>query len=247
MFEAYFINKFDKNILYLFSVIFLDYKNKKGIFQMNILVSTLLSVCAVSSSFVFSNETNTFSYMGISVQNVNFENVNFTPSLDTNLQEPLKYQEDTSSGMGARIFIGQNFNEFIAIETGFSMLPKSDFKVIEDITKTDGTTEVKVHHKGEFSTLSLDFRAIGSYPITDNIFLRAQLGAYAFDNQFETLTQNVDGLLIVNEKDRGVSLLSGIGFGYGFSKNIAMTLDLENTKVADISTKIISLGIMIRL
>jgi len=52
---------------------------------------------------------------------------------------------------------------------------------------------------------------------------------------------------VTEAKDRGVSLLTGIGFGYGISKTMAVTLDFEKTEVADIPVKTISLGFSFKL
>ncbi|MBE0365534.1 hypothetical protein PULV_b0126 [Pseudoalteromonas ulvae UL12] len=42
------------------------------------------------------------------------------------------------------------------------------------------------------------------------------------------------------------SLLSGIGLGYGFNKTVAISLDLEKTEIADISTQSLGLTVFLR-
>jgi len=206
-----------------------------------------LSLSVLTSSFVAANDMNTFSYFGAALQKSSFDEIQFQSIPETVFDDPQKYKESTV-GIGFRLFTGVNFNEFIAIEAGLSQFAKADFAVTEKITNADKTAKTTTHHKGDFSTFALDIRAIGSYPLTDDIFIRAQLGAIGWDNKYASLNVAEDEVVnVIEAKDRGVSLLTGIGFGYGISKTIAVTLDFEKTEVADISVKTISLGFSFKL
>ena len=206
----------------------------------------ILSLLLLTSGFAEASN-NTFSYFGVALQKNSFDDIQFQPTPQITFDESWKYKESTS-GMGARIFTGFNFNEYIALEAGLSQLAKPDFAVTEKITNADKTTKKTTHHKGDFRTLALDMRMIGSYSLTHDIFIRAQIGAVGWDNKYASLSQAEDDVVsVIEQKDRGVSMLTGIGFGYGISKTMAMTLDFETTEVADISVKTISLGFSFKL
>jgi hypothetical protein len=201
----------------------------------------------LTSSFVAANDMNVFSYFGFALQKNSFDNIQFQAIPEITFSDPQKYKQSTS-GIGARLFAGVNFNEYIAVEAGLSQFAKPDFSVTEKVTNADKTTKTITHHKGDFSTLALDIRAIGSYPLTDDVFIRAQLGAIGWDNTYGSLNVAEDEVVkVIDTKDRGVSLLTGIGFGYGISKTMAVTLDFEKTEVAEIPVKTISIGFSFKL
>jgi len=203
-------------------------------------------MCVLTSNLVAASDKNTFSYFGVALQKSNFDEIQFKQN-QTEINEPLKYKESTS-GIGARIFTGFNFNEYIAVEAGLSQFAKPDFSVSEKVTNADKTTKTTTHNKGSFSTLGMDIRAIASYSITDDVFLRAQIGALGWDNKSESLASSEnEAYTTIEAKDRGVSLLTGIGIGYGISKTMAVSLDFETTKVAEISIKTLSLGFSFKL
>jgi len=219
----------------------------KGRGSLKLLIGVILGVCSLISNLATANEKNSFSYFGVAIQKSSFDDIQFQSTPEVIIIEPIKYKESTS-GVGARIFTGFNFNEFIGIEAGLSQFAKPNFTVTEKITNTDKTTSTKTHHKGDFSTLGVDIRAIGSYSLTDDVFIRAQVGAVGWDNKHASLNMAEDKKVSVIEvKDRGISLLTGLGIGYGLSKGMAITLDFERTEVAEVSVKTLSLGFSFKL
>ncbi|PAJ73578.1 hypothetical protein CJF42_15035 [Pseudoalteromonas sp. NBT06-2] len=213
---------------------------------MKFLINSIFLILATMSCFALSNEQNTFSYYGIALQKSSFEDIQFKQN-QTEFNEPLKYNKSTS-GVGARIFTGFNFNEYIAAEAGLSQFAKPDFSVTEKITNADQITKITTHNKGDFSTLGLDIRAIASYSLTNDIFLRAQVGVLGWDNKSESLVSSEnDTFTTIEAKDRGISLLTGLGIGYGINKKMAFTFDYESTEVADIPVKTLTLGFSFKL
>lgn len=201
----------------------------------------------LTSSLASANDKNTFSYVGVALQKSNFDEIQFQSNLQAVFDDPKKYKESTS-GIGVRIFTGFNFNEYIAVEAGLSQFAKPDFAVTEKIINADKTTKTTTHHKGNFSTLGIDIRAIGSYSLTDNVFIRAQLGAIGWDNKYASLNVAKDEVVTVTEaKDRGVSIITGFGLGYGISEKMAVTLDFEKTEIAEIPVKTIAIGFSFKL
>ncbi len=74
------------------------------------------------------------------------------------------------------------------------------------------------------SNLLIASKAIASYSITDNFFIRAHIGAQVWHNNYETLvnvpvaaTPEITTIEVQNEKNIGVTAIAGLGVGYGFS------------------------------
>lgn len=110
----------------------------------------------------------------------------------------------------------------------------------------NGKLKNKTVHSGDFETLAGDIRIVGTYPLSDSLFLKAHIGALAWDNEFSVLAQNNEELLVQKTSDSGVSLLTGVGLGYGINKAVAVSLDFEKTEIADISTQSLGVSLFIR-
>ena len=83
---------------------------------------------------------NSFDYFGLPFQQNNYDSLAF--SLDINASEltPSIYKTN-SSEKGSRIFLGHQFNRYIAIESGVTPLGKKKFSVIPEETGDDINTE----------------------------------------------------------------------------------------------------------
>jgi hypothetical protein len=97
-----------------------------------------------------------------------------------------------------------------------------------------------------FETLAGDIRIIGTFPLSDRLFIKAHIGALVWDNEITSLAQNTEELLLQKTGESGISLLTGIGLGYGFSKALAISLDFEKTEIAQISSHSIGVSIFTR-
>jgi hypothetical protein len=199
----------------------------------------------ISFSSIASN-ANQFTYGGVSIQTNSYDNINFAPNIDTSNLSPLKLTT-SSSASGYRGFVGHQFNQYIAIEGGISTLGEAEFSVIEETTDAKGVKKTKVLHSGGFETSTADIRAMGTYPISETLFLKAHVGALLWDNDFNYLAGEIDNLTVEKSSDNGVSLLTGVGIGYGFNNKVAISLDYEKTTIADIDTSNLAFSLIIRI
>lgn len=205
----------------------------------------IVSLSLISINAAASNK-NEFDYFGISLQNNSYDSVDFNPGVDTAELIPLVYEKE-SSAIGFRGFFGHQFNRYIAVEAGVTSFGSASFSLIKKEEGADGKIKNKTVHSGDFETLAGDIRIVGTYPLSDSLFLKAHVGALAWDNEFSILAQNNEELLVQKTSDSGVSLLTGVGLGYGINNVVAISLDFEKTEIADISTQSLGVSIFIRL
>jgi hypothetical protein len=184
---------------------------------------------------------NPFNYYGVALQNNSYDAIEFSSTFDPAALAPLSYSKNTS-GQGLRAFVGHHFNQYVAIEGGFSSLGKAKFTVTEKASATASTTI----HKGDFSTFTADVRGVLTYPLSPKVFLKAHLGALVWNNKFEYLTGSSNVPVLKKDSDTGVSVLAGVGLGYGFNKKVAMSVDYEQPEIADITTKTLGISLSIR-
>ncbi|WP_170309603.1 outer membrane beta-barrel protein [Litorilituus lipolyticus] len=188
---------------------------------------------------------NQFNYIGINAQHTSYDNINFIPDIDMTELPSLTY-DDTTSEMGYRGYLGHQLNRYIAVEAGIISFGEANFSISEETISTDGKTTTSVKYSGAFKTFAGDIRAIGTYPINDNLYIKAQLGILAWDNEFSFLTTQDGELVLEKDSKTGTSLITGIGVAYGFNDVIAIALDYEATEIADITTKNIGLSLLVR-
>jgi hypothetical protein len=212
---------------------------------MKFLYKPLLGVLGLLTLTAQANDLNQFDYFGISIANHSYDAIDFSPQLDTDLLSPYVYKS-TSSEIGGRGFIGHQFNQYLAIEAGITSFGNADFSVIEKSLDSEGKEKKTTLHKGSFSTLAGDLRIVATYPLSNNMFVKAQLGAVFWDNEFDTLSGDSELQIVKSVGDSGTSMLAGVGLGYGFNKKVAMSLDFETTKIATITTQTIGLSLIIR-
>lgn len=198
----------------------------------------------LSSTNVFAASANQFDYVGLAIQYNSYDNINFTPTIDTETLSPLLYKDSTGN-VGYRAFVGYQFNRYFAIEGGVTSYGDADFKVKEE-NQSNGVTTYKTLHKGSFSTLAGDIRLVGTYPISEKVFLKASVGAVAWDTDHQTLIQDNNNLSVEKESDSGMTALMSAGIGYGFNRSSAVTFEVEKTEIKSINTHNISLSFMFR-
>ena len=204
------------------------------------------------STFIFlsSNATarnlDQFDYFGLSIQNNNYDNIDFFPKVNTSELSPLLYKS-SSSAIGYRVFIGHQFNRYIGVESGISSLGKGEFSVTQQEENSDGVTERTTVYNGKFKTLTGDIRIIGTFPLSKSVFIKAHAGALLWDNDFTFLSGEINNLELKQQNDTDISLLTGIGIACSLNNNIAFSLDLENIKIANITTHNLNLSLLISL
>jgi hypothetical protein len=205
----------------------------------SVLALSLLSLNAAA------NNVNQFDYLGISLQSNSYDDLDFSPQIDTSKLSPLIYKSSSSSA-GLRGFLGHQLNSYIAIEAGITSFEKADFSVIQESIGLDDKVTTEIINNGQFKTLAGDIRAIGTYPLSGNLFLKAHIGALIWDNEFTFLTGEITKLSTEKVSDTGVSLITGFGIGYGFNQEIAISLDFERTEIAKVSSQSIGASFIVR-
>lgn len=212
---------------------------------MKIVSKTVVAVLSVLSVSAQAKDVNEFNYFGVGFQHNSYDHLDFSPQLEASVLAPLRL-DDTSSSIGIRGFAGHQFNRYLAIEGGVTSYGDASFSVIEQGTDADGNTTSDTLQSGEFETLAADVRIIGTYSLDGRLFLKAHLGALAWDNEFTFLTGDPEALNTATDSDSGVSLLTGLGVGYGFNNSIAISLDYQKTEIAKISTENLAVSLLIR-
>jgi len=212
---------------------------------MNFLGKTMVAALSLISVNAVANHANQFTYFGINLQNNKYDELDFAPQVDITALPSLTY-DDTLSANGFRGFVGHQFNRYIALEAGLTSFAEASFTLIEEKTDADGKITKSTIEEGEFTTLGADIRAIATYPITDNVFVKVQVGVLAWDNDFSFLVEDTTGLTVLKESDSGVSLLTGAGLAYAFNDVVALSFDYEVTEIAEISTQSIALSLLMR-
>lgn len=212
---------------------------------MNTTAKLLVSTLGLLSISCYANNKNQFNYIGINTQHNSYDNINFISDIDMTEHPSLRY-DDTTSEMGYRGYLGHQFNRYIAVEAGIVSFGEANFNISEETVSTDGKTTTSVKYSGAFKTFAGDIRAIGTYPINDNLYVKAQVGILAWDNEFSFLTTKDGELVLEKDSKTGTSLITGVGVAYGFNDVIAIALDYEATEIADITTKNIGLSLLFR-
>jgi hypothetical protein len=177
---------------------------------MKFITKMLLGVFGLISTQVMADNSNQFDYVGLSLQQSSYRDLDFSVTIKPNDLTPLSYHESLS-GSGFRGFIGHQFNRYLSLEAGIASYGKADFKVKQEETGTDGKPTYKTVFNGDFKTTAGDLRVVGTYPLSDSLFLKAHLGALIWNNELTTLEGTVAQPETPKVSDNGVSLLTGLG------------------------------------
>ncbi len=213
---------------------------------MQFFAKTIIGLAGLCSLQVLANNNNQFDYIGLNIQKSSYQNLHFSPELNPVALAPLTYNENLS-GTGLRGFIGHQFNRFVAIEAGLSTYGKADFRVNQEVTDSAGKLAYETRFKGGFETSAGDLRVVGTYPISDSFYLKANLGVLIWNNELTTLAGSTAAPETKKTSDNGISVIAGLGVGYGFNNKVAITLDFEKTKIAGINTQNLGLALIVRI
>ena len=205
----------------------------------------VLTVLAVFSPVLNAKSLNNFRYFGFSLLQHSYEDVNFIPDIDEAELEPYTLDVDDRD-LGWRFLIGQHFNRFVAVEAGVSYFGKAEFALLGEVTDEEDNVSTEVLHNGESSTLAGDIRLVGTLPLNKNFFLKAFAGTVFFNNERTFLASaGSEGVWMLEEEaDTGNANIVGFGAAYGFSERFAMTLEYEETEIADVTTNALSLSLL---
>ncbi len=201
-----------------------------------LLVASMLFVVAN----VDASHRDEFDYIALSINKASFEEFDFTPDLDFSSIDSFG-ETIGSSKLAGRLFYGYQFNQFLALEAGFDYFSGKDFSVFEE-TSAANNSKVKTNiYTGGFKAFGGDLRVVGTYPVTNNFYIKTNVGALAWSSEVDTVSREVNGLVATTNEENGISLIAGLGLAYGIEKLVAISLDVETTEIADI--RITNLGV----
>lgn len=187
-----------------------------------------------------------FDYFAFTVNNSSYDSLNFRPNISDQQIAPFKLKV-TEPSMGYRAFYGYQYNPFFAIEGGVNYFAKSSFNLTQEEKDSKGTVTTTQLIGGEFSAIAADMRVIGTYAISNNVYLKANIGAVAWYGDKAQLTRTANKLVITSDTDSGLSPVAGFGIAFGYKQFVALSVDIEKTKVYDVDIENIGISATFRL
>jgi len=160
------------------------------------IVSFILMFYSLQSS---ANNRNQFDYFGFTASLPSYD-LDFTPSTTAEELSPLKEQVG-SEKVGARLFYGYQFNRYLAAEAGVNYNGKNSFSLYSENTNEQDVVVKTTVHSGSFTSYGGDVRIVGTYPITNNFYLKASLGALAWSSELDTVTKENVTIFAVDTSD----------------------------------------------
>lgn len=221
-------------------------KEIRSAFPMKYIKNAALVLVAYHSIGVASAAPNSFDYLAVTVNKPSYSELDFTPDLTAADLEPLKESKDSEKS-GFRLFYGYQFNQYIAAEAGLNYAGKQEYSLFTESTNDQNAIVKTTQHTGSFSSIGADVRLVGTYPVTNNFYLKANVGALAWRSDRDFISKEANTFSVTEKTSNGVSLVTGIGMAYGFKKVAALSLDIEKTEIDDIDTTNIGLTITFRL
>lgn len=212
---------------------------------MKLLKTAFVSSLLVVSQSAYSAGINQFLYFGLGTTNNQYQDLNFSPDIDTTQIAPLEYK-DTDSASGLKLLAGYQFNQYVAIESGFTWYGSGSYKLISETADEQGVRSVSTKLTGNFETFSVDIKAVGTIPVSENFFLKGSLGGTYWDNDYTFLSGSVGNYESKSKQDSGVSPAVAVGVGYGFNHHSALTLEYETTEIASVTTNSIAATLLLR-
>jgi hypothetical protein len=139
----------------------------------------------------------------------------------------------SSTGLGYRVFAGYQLNSWLGVELGGQKLANAEYRPVNPINSGRVV---------ESTGLALDTKLIASYSLNEQWFARAQAGVLLWRN--EKTDRTVTPSSTVTVKDSGNSLVYGVGLGYSFDRELAVSLDVEKSAVAEQDYRALRLSMM---
>lgn len=206
---------------------------------MRLLIVGLISL--LSASFHV-NAANSFFYVGAAAQKQNVELPSFTTVDGQDIDDYINIDfKSYSDGSPYRIFAGYQLTNYWAFEVAYT-----DY-LTRGFTLTSNDIEGRVNLTGESESMSVDFKALFTVPMTNRVSVKAALGAAAWSNDTTALAGSASVPTTVELSESGVELLMGVGVSYAFSKNIALVLDWEKRSINSSSVDSVGLGLSFSL
>jgi hypothetical protein len=187
-----------------------------------------------------------FDYVAFTVSSTTYNDLFFAPGLTSTAIAPYK-QEVASPKISYRAFYGYQFNPYIAVEAGLNVFGQNDYVLFNETTDNKGAVTKNTLAAGEFSSMGGDLRVVATYPVTNNFYFKATVGALAWDSDKHQLREEGSNYILTNTSETGVSPVASFGMSYGFRRVMAISLDVEQTEVFDVKVRNIGITATFRL
>ena len=216
--------------------------------MMKYLIGSLSILFALHSAHVEAKQKGQtdFGYVAFTVSSTTYKDLNFAPELSSTGLAPYK-QEVASPKISYRAFYGHQFNPYLAVEAGVNVFGQNDYVLFSETTNRQGKQTKNTLAAGEFSAMGGDIRVVATYPVSNNFYFKATLGALAWDSDKHQLREQGSNYILSNTSDTGVSPVASLGMSYGFRRIMALSLDIEQTEVFDVKVRNIGLTATFRL
>lgn len=187
-----------------------------------------------------------FEYLGVTSQYQNYTDLDFAPDIDNNDFQPYDFKEE-DSGTAMRFFYGRQINSAFAIESGINFYTDPDFEITSTTISEFGEETRSTLLSGSYKSFGIDFKAIGTFSINNSNFIRLQVGALFWDNDFSYVEGTLDDPIAASTSRTGVDPILGVGYGYSFNRNTAVFLDVERTVIQDVDVHTTSLSLVLKM
>lgn len=207
-------------------------------------IFALLALLTIATAAASSRDK--FDYIALSVHKGSVKDFDFSPTLDFSTIESFGEKAE-SSKLSGRLFYGHQFNQYLALEAGLNRFLAKDYTVFEQTLGANNALVTKNIYTGGFSAFGGDLRVVGTYPVTNNFYLKTNVGALAWRSEIDRVSRQNTGLVATKNEESGVALIAGLGLAYGIEKTVAISLDVETTEVSDIRVTNFGLSLTFRI
>lgn len=150
--------------------------------------------------------------------------------------------EDEDSDRGYKLFVGYQFNDYFALETGYADL--GDFGVNVARAPDAGTL------KGDASYKGYNFDLVGTLPITPRLSAFGRVGALHYERDENYVgTESLATSFSREDQDTGYKF--GAGLEYSFTERLSARIEAERYRIKDLigdhgSVNLYSAGLVYR-
>ena len=212
---------------------------------MNYISKIVVASLTLPAFAVDSKGRDEFDYLAFSVNTASYSDLDFTPNINFTDLPAISSKAD-SEKLGGRLFYGYQFNRFFAIEGGLNLFAAKNFKIQEQSQGDNNTTVTTDLFSGGLKAFGADLRAVAIYPVTKNLYLKANVGAVGWRSELDSVSLVDNELIATTNKESGVSAIGGFGIAYGIKKTVAISLDVETTEISDIRVTNVGLSFTFR-
>lgn len=150
--------------------------------------------------------------------------------------------DEDETDRGYKLFVGYQFNQYIALEAGYADLGDFSYEVAR--APGAGTLNAETNYKG----YNLD--VVGTWPLTPRLSAFGRVGAFYYETEQNFVgTQSLAASLSSDDKDTGYKF--GAGLEYSFTERLSARIEAERYRIEDMigdhgSVNLYSVGLVYR-